>query len=85
MFVCIFVCVCVSGVPRHHMPLVLSAGSSPGPSLQSVIDSYQMWFFTVFALLAATAIIIIGGYPALETELWAVLTGGSLAPQPFWD
>ncbi|XP_030211454.1 nuclear pore membrane glycoprotein 210 [Gadus morhua] len=51
-----------------HIPVTLTLGdhrgsamqgSSPGPSLQSVIDSYQMWFFTVFALLAATAIIII--------------------------
>ncbi|KAJ3587076.1 hypothetical protein NHX12_013466 [Muraenolepis orangiensis] len=37
----------------------LDAGSSSSSSLQSVIDSYQMMFFTVFALLAATAIIII--------------------------
>jgi len=51
------------------MTLVSSAGSSPGggdarsSSLQSVIDSYQMMFFTVFALLAATAIIVFGGFP----------------------
>ncbi|CAL8325175.1 unnamed protein product [Merluccius merluccius] len=46
----------------HQSSAMLGSASgldAQSSSLQSVIDSYQMMFFTVFALLAATAIIII--------------------------
>lgn len=46
------------------MPFHLLVGAAPGsegPSiLQHFIDSYQVMFFTVFLLLAITAIIVIG-------------------------
>lgn len=48
-------------------PCFLSAASVPvvsmegSHSLYSFINSYQMMFFTLFALLAGTAIVIIGG------------------------
>lgn len=36
-------------------------GAVDGPSIfQQFIDSYQVMFFTLFALLAATAVVIIG-------------------------
>jgi len=37
------------------------ADGADGPNiLQQFIDSYQVMFFTLFALLAATAVVIIG-------------------------
>lgn len=47
-------------------PLALPAAAAPvdiqgGHSLHSFINCYQMMFFTLFALLAGTAIVIIGG------------------------
>uniref|UniRef100_A0A8C2CM85 Nucleoporin 210 n=1 Tax=Cyprinus carpio TaxID=7962 RepID=A0A8C2CM85_CYPCA len=47
-----------------HIPVSvmhLAANGVDGPSiLQQFIDSYQVMFFTLFALLAATAVVIIG-------------------------
>lgn len=49
------------------LPLFFGAAASSvgdvdgGHSLQILMNSYQMMFFTLFALLAGTAIIIIGG------------------------
>uniref|UniRef100_A0AAY5KJJ6 BIG2 domain-containing protein n=1 Tax=Esox lucius TaxID=8010 RepID=A0AAY5KJJ6_ESOLU len=49
---------------------LLTASGPMGPLegghfLQGFIDSYQMMFFTVFALLAGTAVVIIGEYPCI--------------------
>lgn len=57
-------------------PFVLfsTAASSPvgvvegGHSLHSFINSYQMMFCTLFALLAGTAIVIIGGSSHLSSS-----------------
>uniref|UniRef100_A0A671RVI7 Nuclear pore membrane glycoprotein 210-like n=1 Tax=Sinocyclocheilus anshuiensis TaxID=1608454 RepID=A0A671RVI7_9TELE len=47
-----------------HIPVSvmhLAANGADGPNiLQQFIDSYQVMFFTLFALLAATAVVIIG-------------------------
>uniref|UniRef100_A0A8D0CQP8 Nucleoporin 210 n=1 Tax=Sander lucioperca TaxID=283035 RepID=A0A8D0CQP8_SANLU len=43
--------------------LIHVADPNGGHSLHSFINCYQMMFFTLFALLAGTAIIIIGGLP----------------------
>lgn len=56
-------------------PSLLRAAAGPdvmagsGSSLSSFIDSYQKTLFTLFALLAGTAVVIIGG-----STVWASLT-----------
>uniref|UniRef100_A0A8C3G7G1 Nucleoporin 210 n=1 Tax=Cyclopterus lumpus TaxID=8103 RepID=A0A8C3G7G1_CYCLU len=52
-------------------PSAARLGERPrgGHSLHSFINCYQMMFFTLFALLAATAIIIIGGSPHYRTVI----------------
>lgn len=42
-------------------PIAQMMDAVDGPSIfQQFIDSYQVMFFTLFALLAATAVVIIG-------------------------
>uniref|UniRef100_A0A8C4EC26 Nucleoporin 210 n=1 Tax=Dicentrarchus labrax TaxID=13489 RepID=A0A8C4EC26_DICLA len=52
------------------IPVTLIHVADPsGHSLHSFINCYQMMFFTLFALLAGTAIIIIGGSPQFCAEM----------------
>uniref|UniRef100_A0A673IW56 Nuclear pore membrane glycoprotein 210-like n=1 Tax=Sinocyclocheilus rhinocerous TaxID=307959 RepID=A0A673IW56_9TELE len=58
-----------------HIPVSvmhLAANGADGPNiLQQFIDSYQVMFFTLFALLAATAVVIIGKHSFVDAAVSA--------------
>uniref|UniRef100_A0A672RYL9 Nucleoporin 210 n=1 Tax=Sinocyclocheilus grahami TaxID=75366 RepID=A0A672RYL9_SINGR len=58
-----------------HIPVSvmhLAANGADGPNiLQQFIDSYQVMFFTLFALLAATAVVIIGKHSFVNAAVSA--------------
>ena len=69
---------------------VLSSAAAPvvgmetGNSLYTFINSYQMMFFTLFALLAGTAVIIIGGSPRFFSKMLFLMDAVKYCDTNLW-